>query len=58
MRALSLMCGEIKAAKVVDGDKMEIEPQASHSKVVLDDDLTCPLGLIRHDTCVLAVVFF
>lgn len=55
MRALSLMCGQITAAKVVDGDQMEIVPQASLPKAVLDDDLMGPLGLIRHDTCVFAV---
>lgn len=42
MRALSLMCRQITAAKVVDGDQMETESQASLSKAVLDNDLMDP----------------
>lgn len=42
MRVLSLMCRQITAAKVVDGDQMETESQASLSKAVLDDDLMDP----------------
>lgn len=34
MRALSLMYGQITTAKEVDGEEMEIEPQASCSKAV------------------------
>lgn len=50
MRALSLMYGQM-AAKEVDGDEMEMEPQASHSEAAWVEDLTWPgLGLIRHDT--------